>query len=432
MSVDEISPPQPTSPLQHVRTHGQVLSFEKKDGRIKILNDAPEAAGEIAFFSDDDIEEFPQFLARGEFVDFDLARNDKGWQAKHVRRSSLAISASHHEHCFVVMPFGRTADEIRWFRGWYDVVIEDAVRTAGYIPILAAAEERPNAINDEIRTHLAFDPMVVVDLGGATPDADPNPNVMYELGIRHALSLPLVMMAWRNQRLPFDVGNQRVIMETRDLLDLDTNRKKLSSFIQAARDGHFYRPMDAVGRAATLELATASLSKDSLLGVLVQEVRDLRNDFSAKRKEPVVPKSKAPAKPKVLGKLLSNSRRKKLHSWFIKAGGTSGLWTKLLGLVPSQKFVRETSGWSDARWKTFFAEQMKKFDPNRIAATTSTTPEPSFVQLTGDTDSASEADQVGISPEEISQDAIVVDPLQVHATREPPGADLNAHEPAES
>ena len=33
-------------------------------------------------------------------------------------------------------------------------VIEPAVETAGYQPILSAAEELPNAINDEIRAHL--------------------------------------------------------------------------------------------------------------------------------------------------------------------------------------------------------------------------------------------------------------------------------------
>src|SRR6266404_134773 len=125
-------------------------------------------------------------------------RNEKGEQAKPVRIMSSKVSNPHEAHCFVVMPYGRSPAEVRWFRGWYNVVIEQAVTSAGYMPILSATEERPNAINDEIRAHLSFDPMVVVDLGGFEPDADPNPNVMYELGIRHALSLPLVMMAWQN------------------------------------------------------------------------------------------------------------------------------------------------------------------------------------------------------------------------------------------
>jgi hypothetical protein len=151
------------------------------------------------------------------------------------REAPLERPASGHEgHCFVVMPSGREQAEQRWFKGWYEVVIKPALLEAGYDPVLAATEEQPGAINDEIRAHLAFDPMVVVDLGGTEPEEDPNPNVMYELGIRHALGMPLVMMAWKGQRLPFDVSNQRVIMETRDLVDLDLNKKKLVSFIRAA------------------------------------------------------------------------------------------------------------------------------------------------------------------------------------------------------
>src|SRR3954466_10487539 len=105
----------------------------------------------------------------------------------HVPRARVS---GHERHCFIVMPFGRDTAEQKWFRGWYEVVIKPAIIEAGYEPKLSAAEEQPGAINDEIRTHLALDPMVVVDLGGAEPEDEPNPNVMYELGIRHALGLP--------------------------------------------------------------------------------------------------------------------------------------------------------------------------------------------------------------------------------------------------
>ena len=59
--------------------------------------------------------------------------------------------------------------KLRWFKGWYDVVIKPAVLAAGYEAKLSSDEEQPSAINDDIRSHLAFDPMVVVDLGGVTP-----------------------------------------------------------------------------------------------------------------------------------------------------------------------------------------------------------------------------------------------------------------------
>ena len=182
--------------------------------------------------------------------------------------------------CFVVMPFGRDDAEQKWFKGWYEVVLSPAIHAAGYAPVLSAGEEQPGAINDEIRAHLAYDPMVLVDLGGYEQDDDPNPNVMYELGIRHALGLPLVIMAWEGQRLPFDVSNQRVIMHARDFMDIEVNKKKIVAFIQAAAEGKYYRPMDAVGRMATIA-AAENLGEDSILSALVQEVKELRGSLNS-------------------------------------------------------------------------------------------------------------------------------------------------------
>jgi len=266
------------------------------------------------------------------------------------------VPGGHERHCFVVMPFGRTPPEIRWFKGWFDVVLRPAVIATGYDPILSSAEERPSAINDEIRTHLSFDPMVVVDLGGVSPDADPNPNVMYELGIRHALSLPLVMLAWKGQRLPFDVGNQRVIMESRDLLDLEVNKAKLTSFIRAAASGHYYRPMDAVGRAASLDMAAISLGQDSLLAALVNEVRDLRSSVGAITSRRRFTTAR-PYLPTVKRLISGKAFRKALYPAFIASGGTSKQWTQLLkSQLPSE--MQEHSGdWTEENWVEYVVSQ---------------------------------------------------------------------------
>ena len=85
------------------------------------------------------------------------------------------------------MPFGQDAEEERWFKGWYEAVIYPAIESLGLEPILAATQDQPSAINDEIRSHLVFDDVVVVDLGGRRVNDPPNPNVMYELGIRACL-----------------------------------------------------------------------------------------------------------------------------------------------------------------------------------------------------------------------------------------------------
>ncbi|MDQ3774404.1 MAG: hypothetical protein M3461_08600 [Pseudomonadota bacterium] len=275
-------------------------------------------------------------------------------QIEAITPSTAPSATTHERHCFVVMQFGRDPAEQKWFRGWYEVVIKPAVVEAGFEPKLAATEEQPGAINDEIRSHLALDPMVVVDLGGAEPEDDPNPNVMYELGIRHALGLPLVMLAWKGQRLPFDVGNQRIIMEERDLMDLEQNRKRLVTFIHAAQQGRYYRPMEAVGRIATIQAASESLGEDSLLRALAQEVRDLRSSVvqAAIYRETRSRRDTSPTVKKLIrGKVF----RKELYPHFIDLGGESITWGRLLNsrIPPDQ--LEQMEGWGSEEWKQYIS-----------------------------------------------------------------------------
>jgi len=276
--------------------------------------------------------------------------------------------SSHDKHCFIVMPFGREPAEQKWFKGWYEVVIRPAVIEAGYEPKLAAAEEQPGAINDEIRTHLAFDPMVVVDLGGAEPEDDPNPNVMYELGVRHALGLPLVIMAWKGQRLPFDVSNQRVITEDRELVDLETNRKRLVTFIRAAEQGKYYRPMEAVGRLATIQAASETLGEDSLLRALAQEVRDLKTSMLhvatgtpwRKRTERL---------PTIKNMINGKVFRKELYPFFTTLGGDSATWARLLRQSLSSEQIAEMQNWQASDWKTYLADQWQAIGKGNTSET---------------------------------------------------------------
>jgi hypothetical protein len=261
----------------------------------------------------------------------------------------------HDRHCFVVMPFGRDASEQKWFRGWYEVVLKPAVIEAGFEPKLSAAEEQPGAINDEIRAHLALDPMVVADLGGAEPEDDPNPNVMYELGIRHALGLPLVLMAWRGQRLPFDVSNQRIIVEDRDLVDLESNRRKLIAFIKAAEAGNYYRPMDAVGRTATITAASATLGEDSLLRALTEEIKDLKHAVNHAAKQRVE-RRQANVTPTIKKLINGKVFRKELYPYFVTIGGDPAAWTQILRTQVDPSKAEAMSAWNTEEWCEHIAQ----------------------------------------------------------------------------
>ncbi len=145
------------------------------------------------------------------------------------------MQLGHEKHCLVVMSHSQNPDEMCWFNNWYKVVLKPAVELTGYVPVRLSWEGSPHVITDELQAHLASDPVVVVDLGGVTPEAEPSPHVLYALGLRQGLNLPHVMLAWKGQHLPFDERmSQRVIMEGRALIDRATNRTRLRQFIQEA------------------------------------------------------------------------------------------------------------------------------------------------------------------------------------------------------
>jgi len=261
----------------------------------------------------------------------------------------------HDEHCFIVMAVGRNLDEQEVFTGWYKEVIEPAVLESGLEPVLALEEQHPNAINDEIRAHLAFDPMVIVDLGGVSAADAPNANVMYELGIRHAFDLPLVLLGWEGQRLPFDIANQRVIMCRRVMVSIRTTRDRILKFIRAAQEGDYYRPMEAVARRARLEQTVESLDQDSAIAELAREVQELRvsieTSVASRQKKPDERASNAAVPQVVLTHALGDNRAE-LHKSFKSRGGTNLGWGYLTQ-VPQNSLNPRPPTWSSEEWQRF-------------------------------------------------------------------------------
>ena len=272
------------------------------------------------------------------------------------------------QQCFVVMPFGRDRDEKRWFKAWYHEVIEPAVTSAGYSCILAAMQEQPEAINDEIRYHLAKDDMVVVDLGGMEATDDPNPNVMYELGIRHAFDLPVVIMAWQDQSIPFDVSNQRVVMTDRHPVNFGSTRETLKKFISAAKEGKYYRPMQAIQRASLLELASQNLSEDNILHTLVDEVRSLHK----KIEKPIRSNAK---KPLTLKRAFMSTKalRRPFYTMYKELGGKDKYWNKITGCRIDEQFVEKASEWEESSWRAFFEVMIETYADEETTDDTSFT-----------------------------------------------------------
>lgn len=134
--------------------------------------------------------------------------------------------------CFVIMPFGTDDPELKKrFDGVYKGIIVPAVKEAGYEPVREDISNTPGSIPKSIMIKLATYDMVLADLSNA------NPNVFYELGIRHVMSKSAtVLMMNKNSRIPFDNASYRVIQYTTDLDDLYDIQASIISAIKARED----------------------------------------------------------------------------------------------------------------------------------------------------------------------------------------------------
>src|SRR5262245_4293412 len=106
--------------------------------------------------------------------------------------------------CFVLMPFGRKTDaagRLTDFDAVYQQIIAPAVQEAGLDPIRADEEKVGGTIHKPMFERLMLCDYVVADITGA------NPNVYYELGIRHAMRpRSTVILFAEGTTLPFDIA----------------------------------------------------------------------------------------------------------------------------------------------------------------------------------------------------------------------------------
>ena len=112
--------------------------------------------------------------------------------------------------CFVLMPFGKKTDnggpEIDFDSVYYDLIFP-AIEEAGLKPIRADEEKVGGIIHKPMFERLILCEYAVVDLTTA------NPNVFYELGVRHAARpySTVLLYAEGRKQLPFDIAPLRAI-----------------------------------------------------------------------------------------------------------------------------------------------------------------------------------------------------------------------------
>lgn len=142
--------------------------------------------------------------------------------------------------CFVLMPFGRKQDasgRVIDFNAVYNQIIAPAVEAADLEPIRADEEQVGGAIHKPMFERLMLCEFAVADVSGA------NPNVYYELGVRHALKpRSTVILFAEGTVLPFDIALLRGVSYRTDPAGNPTDPEEhiaaIANYLRSARRDH--------------------------------------------------------------------------------------------------------------------------------------------------------------------------------------------------
>lgn len=124
------------------------------------------------------------------------------------------------DKCFIITQIGDDTDPIRrHIEGIIDAALRPALEDK-YDLVVAHRISEPGSITKQIITEIYSAKLVVANL------TNRNPNVMYELALRHSLGKPVIMIAEKGTPLPSDIVMERTIFyqnDARGVIELREN-----------------------------------------------------------------------------------------------------------------------------------------------------------------------------------------------------------------
>lgn len=133
--------------------------------------------------------------------------------------------------CFIIMPVGKdnTITQEKSF-GLLESVIKPVLCKMNIECVAPREITKTGAISKQIIEEIVNDSLVIANLTGL------NPNVMYEVGIRHSIAKPIVTLCEEGTSLPFDISDQRNIFYKDSFSGLGKAIEDLTSFLLNVKD----------------------------------------------------------------------------------------------------------------------------------------------------------------------------------------------------
>ena len=148
-------------------------------------------------------------------------------RSEHMSEEQKKPKAS-KKRCFIITPIGDERSEtFRMAKGVIESVIKPVLERNGFEDIKPAYEILESGmIGNQIIDRIVNDDLVIANLTGN------NPNVMYELAIRHAAAKPIIHICEDGTKLPFDIKDSRTIFYKNDMLGTKELIERLECFVK--------------------------------------------------------------------------------------------------------------------------------------------------------------------------------------------------------
>jgi nucleoside 2-deoxyribosyltransferase len=145
------------------------------------------------------------------------------------------------KYCFIVTPLGEEKSETRRRAdGVIEAVLRPVLKSLEIEMITPHGISSPGSIPQQVIQNILNCELVIANL------TELNPNVMYELAVRHAKGTPVICIAEYGTKLPFDISSERTIFYNNDMFGVEILKNELKKMIEVAlkdktQDNPIYR-----------------------------------------------------------------------------------------------------------------------------------------------------------------------------------------------
>lgn len=184
--------------------------------------------------------------------------------------------------CFIITPIGNDNSETRRKAdGLIKTVIRPVLDSLDIACEAAHEISAPGSITNQVIKRLLEDDIVIANL------TELNPNVMYELAVRHAKGKPVVVLAENGTKLPFDIVTERTLFYSNDLKGAEELKPMLIDAVEEAlNDTEVDNPIYRVQKDTLIKdvIQKEGTEKDKIFFEQLEEISSRLSKIETNRK----------------------------------------------------------------------------------------------------------------------------------------------------